>query len=182
MEASMIQPGQEPSPPQASFTVVELVLDTHRLVGEIRHPGAPRRLLDVLDSMDGGTLAISNVALTAHNHAGDQERRFDLMLVKHQAILFAVPRVEPVTQASRIEVVAKVVAPVLILFPGFEITGNVHLLPDVDPARAPVLAGNRFIALTEATVASSYPHTQIGEAPVVLINPSRAQLCVPGAR
>lgn len=181
MEAPMIQPTGEPSSPQASVTIVELVLDNHRLVGEIRHPGAPRRLLDVLDSMDGGTLTISNVSLTAHNHAHDQERRFDLMQVKHHAILFALPREEPVTQASHIEVVEKVVTPVLIVFPGFEITGNIHLLPDVQPARAPVLTGNRFIALTEATVVSSYPHTEIGETGVVLINPSRAQLCVPGA-
>lgn len=178
----MIQPKEEPSPSQAPITIVELVLESHRLVGEIHHPGMPRRLLDVLDSTDGGTLAIRNVAIKAHNHADDQERHFDLIHVKRHAILFAVPRVEPVTQASPVEVVAKVFVPVLIMLPSFEITGNVHLLPDVDPAQASMLASNRFIALTEATVATSHLHTHIGEAPVVLVNMGRAQLCAPGPR
>jgi hypothetical protein len=111
---------------------------------------------------------------------GDEPRRFDTVQVHREAILFAIPRSDSDVHPDPYDLVEKVPVPATITVPGFEITGNVYLLPEIDPAAGHPLSGNHFIPMTDVsvrTVARTEPAWF--EPVVVVVNVSRVRLFAP---
>ena len=163
---------------QALGAQVEFVLDSHRLTGEIRYRGAPRRLVDILNGIDVPLIAVHDARLTDTSRAGSDGRHFEVVHVRCDSILFAVPRSDPARSGTPFEAVAKTPVPVTIVLPGFEIAGNVHLAAGVDAMQAP-LGGSRFVPLTGAEI-RALGSGQARREPIVVVNLGRAQLYGPG--
>ncbi len=159
--------------------LVELVLDSHRVVGEVRHGGAPRRLVDMMNAIDGEYLVVHDGQLDDPFHEGEAPRHFAVIHVHRNAILLAVPRADAIRPASPFEVVAKVPVPATIVLPGLEVAGNIHLAPDADPALAPLLASKHFMPLTDAMVVSVLNPGLTWQEPLVVVNLARALLYAP---
>ena len=165
---------------QALGAQVEFVLDSHRLTGEIRYRGAPRRLVDILNGIDVPLLAVHDARLTDSSGTGSDGRHFDAVHVRCDSIQFAVPHSDPARSGTPFEAVAKTPVPVTIVLPGFEITGNVHLAVGVDAMQAP-LGGSRFVPVTDAEILA-LGSAQARREPIVVVNLGRAQVYGPRGR
>ena len=159
---------------------VEFVLDSHRLSGEIRYRGAPRRLIDILNGIDVPLIAVYDAQLTDSSGTASGGRHFDAVHVRCDSILFAVPRSDPARSGTPFEAVAKTPVPVIIVLPGFEIAGNVHVAVGVDAMQA-LLGGSRFVPVTDAEI-RALGSKQVGREPIVVVNLGRAQVYGPRSR
>lgn len=164
----------------SSVTLVEVVLDSHRVTGEVRYSGPPRRLVDILNAADGPFLLLYNVTLEDPSRPEDERRRFPVIHIHRAAILFAMPRDSNVAPASTFELVEKVPVPATVVLPAFELAGTVYLVPDVDPTVAPFLASGRFVPMTDVVVTASHNHGGVRREPLVVVNLERAQMYAPG--
>jgi len=70
---------------------VELVLDSHRITGALHYSGPPRRLVDVLNAMDGPYLPLYTVEIEGLFGAEHALERFEVVHLVRDAVLFAVP-------------------------------------------------------------------------------------------
>ena len=183
-ETAELTAGPAPSPAEAQQqgTVVELVMDSHSVVGVIPHRGAPRRLVDVLNTIDGGFMVIHDGELRDPFHPDEPPRAFAAAQVHRDAILFAVPRGGTDFAGSPMEAVAKAAVPATLVLPGFDITGNVFLVPGADPITTPLLANRHFIPMTDATVAASHGRGLVWQEPLVIVNLTRALLYAPNTK
>ena len=181
--AALDQETPEPAQEQVSLVVAELFLDSHRVVGELQHVGALHRLVDVLNAIDGTFIVVHNGEMDDPHRPNEAPRRLQVIHVHRNAILFAIPKpgAGPAHRPRSFEVVEKVPVWATIVLPGYEITGNVYLPPDVDPIRAPLLSNNRFVPLTDATVVAVQNGGRTREEPLVVINLGRALLWAPQA-
>jgi len=179
--AALDQANPEPAQVQVSLVVAELFLDSHRVVGELQHPEALRRLVDVLNAIDGTFIVVHNGELDDPHRPKEAARRLPVIHVHRNAILFAIPKagLGPTRPPRSFEVVEKMPVWATIVLPGYEITGNVYLAPDVDPIRAPLLVNNRFVPLTDATVVAVQNGGRTRDEPLVVVNLARALLWVP---
>lgn len=157
---------------------VELVIDSYLVTGDLRSAGAPRRLVDVLNLSDEPFVAVRDGALEDPLVEGDEPRRFDTMQVHREGILFAIPRSDVDVHPDPFDIVRKVPVPATVTLPGFEITGNIHFLPEVDPAAAPLIGGHSFIPMTDVTI-SAVGRKAVWSEPVVVINLSRVRMFAP---
>jgi len=72
--------------------------------------------------------------------------------------------------------------PATIVIPGFDITGNIFLLPEADPAQAPVLSSRHFVPITDATITAAHGRDHSWHEPIVVVNLGRTLLYAPDAR
>ena len=161
-----------PEPASEGFVIrAEFVLDGHRLVGDIRCPGVPRRLVDLLNSIDDPFLVlwdgeleevappagpdgrtptrVGGIPVGASPAAS--KRHFDAVHVHRSAVLFAVPLTALSPWDSSETVARKAVAARLIV-PGYEISGSVYLPPETDPRTARFFVDRGFIPVTDAEI------------------------------
>lgn len=164
---------------EGNVITLELVIDSYRVTGELRYRGAPRRLVDILNLSDNPVVALSEGALDNLLIEGDEPRRFDAVQVHRAAILFAIPRTDSDVHPDPYDIVEKVPVAATITVPGFEITGNVHLLPEIDPAHSNLLGGHHFIPMTEVSVRAVTKSEATWSEPVVIVNLPRVQLFAP---
>ena len=158
---------------------VELIIDSYRVTGELLGHGAPHRLVDLLNLSDEPLVAVRDGALDDPFIDGDEPRRFDTMQVRREAILFAIPRSAVKVHPDPYDLIEKVPVPATITVPGFEITGNVYLLPEIDPAAGHLLSGNHFIPMTDVSIRAVARTEPAWIKPVVVVNASRARLFAP---
>ena len=171
----LLETEQEACPGSPTGTRVELFLDSHCVAGELRYPGPPRRLVDILNAVESAIIALYNGELEGRFHVDEAPRRFPVIHVRRDAILLAVPRGGPAPRFSPFEAVAKVPVHATIVLPGFEVTGNVHLPPNADLTLASLLASGRFIPLTDATIVAAQ-QGRTWRGPIVVANLARAQV------
>jgi len=185
---SMVEPPALPSealpittfePPRVAALPVEAMMDSHRLRGELRLGGVPRRLVDILNSGDGAYLVIHGAQLDDPlKSAGNEPRRLETVQILRDAILFIMPR-GVATPSDPFEVVKKVAAEATVVVPGFEVSGRIYLMPDADPATIPLIGTHHFIPVTDATVTAGNGRSEVWREPVVLVNMTRALLYGP---
>ncbi len=173
----------EPDAPAAAFTgvQVEIVMDGHRVIGELRAGGVPRRLVDILNSIDSGAVTLVDGLLDDPFSRGEP-LRFARGQLDRDAILFIMPRQQVQVVANPFEVVKKAPVPATIALPGFQVSGDVHLMPHADPASVPIIGTRHFIPLTEATVTPSEGRDHVWREPLVIVNLGRALLYAPKSR
>ncbi len=75
--------------------------------------------------------------------------------------------------------VEKVPVPATITLPGFEATGNVYLLPEIDPTGGHLLSGRHFIPMTVVSIRAVARTEATWFEPVVVVNVSRVRLFAP---
>ncbi|MFQ5472503.1 MAG: hypothetical protein ACE5FA_06425 [Dehalococcoidia bacterium] len=160
-----------------SLARVELVLDSFRVVGNIRQPGVPRRLVDLLNNTDIEFLELEDVRIDDPCAQRSRPRTFRNLEVNRTSVLFAMPRGgDSPDHGDAFDTVKKVPVSSTIVLPGFEVTGNVHFIPSVDPRKVPMLINKHFIPVTQATVTGADGRTASWTEPVCVVNLERAVL------
>jgi hypothetical protein len=149
-------------------------MDGHRLRGELQAGRVPRRLVDILNSVDGAYLVVHGGQLDdPFKPTGGEPRRLQTIQLLRDAILFIMPRggAQP---SDRFEVVKKATTQATIVVPGFEISGTIYLMPGADPETVPLIGTHHFVPMTDATVTSGNGRSEVWREPVVLVNLARA--------
>jgi hypothetical protein len=169
-----------PSQGHAPGSLAELVLDSYRVTGRIQHEGAPRRrLVDILNAVDRCFLVVNQCEVDDPMRPERQLRRFSVMHVERNGILLAVPREGSTAPSLPHNVVTKIQVRATIVLSGLEVSGIVHLSPDDDPNRVPLLAGDHFIPMTDATVVPAKRRAKAWREPLVVVNLARALAYAP---
>ncbi len=170
---------EPPFEAQVVAAQAEMVLDSLRLVGELRHMGVPRRLVDLLNGIEGSFIVLHDVMAYDPREPEASHRHFDIIHVQRDAILFAIPRGASVAPPTSFEKVTKVPVPATIVLPIYQITGNVHVAPGIDAAASPILASKRFMPVTEASITGRDNQGEPWQEPIVVVNLARAQAYAP---
>lgn len=164
---------------QSPAVAVDIMMDSGRVTGELRPMGAPRRLVDTLNSADAGYVVVHSGQLTDPFSAAEQPREFEVAHIGRDAILFASPRGDAVIHGSSFDAVKKIPARTTLVLPGFEIRGNMFFLPDADPAGMPMLTSHHFIPLTDATIVPVGGRLATWQEPLLIVNLGRALFYAP---
>jgi len=163
----------EPEVPRATGVIVEIVMDSFRVNGELFAPGVPRRLVDILNSNDMSYFIMNSGTLDDPLDPEAEQHSFDVIQVDRSGILFAIPRGE-VRKPDPFEVVRKKRVPSTVVLPGFEATGDLHLMPDADPKLVPIVSDHHFVPFTDVTVTADKGRAQVWREPLLIINMARA--------
>jgi hypothetical protein len=177
-------PGAEPAsdilPDQASGVLAEIIVESLRVTGTIHVPGAPRRLVDIINSIEGDFVLVHEGQLDDPYVEHSEARSFDIAQVPLDAILCALPRGGAPQLGSPFETVAKVPVPGTLLLPGLEVSGDFYLLPDGRRTHNAIIAMTRgFAPVTDATVVSTRGLHKVWREPIVVVNLLRGFLYVP---
>jgi len=76
------------------------------------------------------------------------------------------------------EAVHKVPVPACIALPGYDVTGNIYLVPDADPATVPVLGSKHFVPMTDVVITPVHG-AQPSRERLVIVNLARALAYAP---
>ena len=167
---------------QTQSSQVELVLDTYRVLGQLSYTGGPRRLVDILNNVGEAFVLIRDASVDDPLRSDDEPRHFDVVQVHLNTVLFALPHGAAIQARDPLETVRKTPVESTIALPGFEITGNIHLLPELAPENAQILGARHYIPITDATIVSAVTHQVIWRPEVVVVNLARAVLFAPHSR
>ena len=163
----------EPEGPKATGVIVEIVMDSFRVNGELFAPGVPRRLVDILNSNDMTYFIMNSGTLDDPLNAESEAHSFDVIQLDRSGILFAIPRGE-LRKPDPFEVVPKKRVPSTVVLPGYNVTGHLHLMPDADPKMVPIVADHHFVPFTDVTVTADKGRSQVWREPLLIINMARA--------
>lgn len=167
---------------QTQSSHVELVLDTYRVSGQLAYMGGPRRLVDILNNAGEAFVLMREASVDDPLHHNDTPRQFDIVQVHLNTVLFAMPHGAAIQTKDPMETVRKVPVAVTIGLPGYEVCGNVHLLPEMAPENAQILGARHYIPVTDARIVSALTHETIWRPEVVVVNLARAVLFAPHTR
>jgi hypothetical protein len=160
---------------QPGVIEAELFLDGRQVTGEIRSPRGSRRLVDILNALEGDYLTMHSGEL---RDVSGRCLEFELIQMTRSSIVLAVPRQGSASRINRAEVIEKHRRLVTIILPGCQVSGYFHVAPGVDPSFAVAGLGNRFVALTDATITVIDGDTPTRFEPIALLNTSHAQAYV----
>lgn len=167
-------PPAEVFTPRTTDVPVEIIMDSYRVNGELFAPGVPRRLVDILNSSDLSYFTMRSGTLDDPFNPETEARSFDLIQLDKSGILFAIPRGE-VHKPDPFEVVRKKRLESTFVVPGYEIRGELHLMPDADVTLVPIISDHHFVPLTDATVVAAEGRAQTWHEPLLIINMTRAR-------
>src|SRR5436309_11902768 len=154
----------------------ELVLDTRLVTGEIRYTGVTRRLVDILNALEGGYLTMH--ARTLRTAVG-RSLEFDVIQIARSSILLAFPHQGSASRVQPGELIEKRRRLVTIVLPGCEVSGYFHAALGIDPSVAATVSfGKRFLALTDVTVTVMDGEMSTRFEPIALLNTAHAQAYV----
>lgn len=168
-----LEASPEPEGTRATGVIVEIVMDSFRVNGELFAPGVPRRLVDILNSNDMTYFIMNSGTLDDPLNAEAEAHSFDVIQLDRSGILFAIPRGE-VRKPDPFEVVRKKRVPSTVVLPGYNVTGHLHLMPDADPKMVPIVADHHFVPFTDVTVTADKGRVQVWREPLLIINMARA--------
>ncbi len=154
---------------------VEMVLDGRWVTGELAHAGGPRRLVDILNNLDGGVALLHNVEIDGAREDHEPER-FESMQVNLASILCAIPVGGDLQQADPFERVEKVPVEATVALPGLELTGNVYLVPGADPEATHMVGTRHFVPMTGVTITTCGSDGESRQRHVAVVNMARASL------
>ena len=172
---------QEQPTEQTNFSRVELLLETHRVTGRLDRQGAPRRLVDVLNTIDTATVVLRDVSVEKLAEPEMAPLSFGIAHVKCEAILLAIPDPEASPPSGGLETVPKSASRATLLLPGLEVSGSVHFAPTVDPRSVPLLGRRDFLPVTDAEIAQVAFAFRRWREPLVVVNLARALVYAPAS-
>ena len=165
---------------QGDAVLVELLLETHRVTGIMDQTGAQRRLVDLLNIASGPVLTVRDASVESLADPTEQPRRCQVLQVRRQSVLVAVPVTVAAPRGGALEAVEKRPTAATILLPGIEVTGQIYLAPGAEPGAVPLLGRRDFLPVTDAVVTQSVQTIVRWEQPLVVVNLERAVLYAPG--
>ena len=142
--------------------------------------GPPRRLVDTLNSIDSGYITVYGGHVDNAIHP-DRACRFEVAQIRRDAIMLAIPCDPGTHHGTTMEAVHKAPVPATIVLPGYEVSGNIYLLPEADAAMTPILSSRHFVPLTDAAITPS-DTGMMTEEPLVIVNLARALFYAPNTR
>jgi hypothetical protein len=163
--------------PVSQVVPVEFVIDSHRINAEIHHPGAPRRLVDYLNAVDGPRINIHNCRIGE----GDQGTAgvVSIAQIYRNAILMAIPRGNTTVTVRSLDLVPKRPVPATLVVPGYEISGNIYMVPQIDPQDTPLIGNHHFVPMTDATITPADPRYPAWQESLLILNMARTLLYAP---
>jgi hypothetical protein len=173
---------QEQATDQTNFSRVELLLETHRVTGRLDRGGAPRRLVDILNTTDAPTVALRDVGVEKLAEPEVAPLTFDIAHVKCSAILLAIPDPEMSPPSGGLEAVQKSASRATLLLPGVEVSGDVYFAPDADPRSVPLLGRRDFMPVTDAEIAQVAFVFRRWREQLVVVNLARALVYAPDSQ
>ncbi len=171
-------PFEQPAEPALQVVPVEFVIDSHRFTADIQHPGTPRRLVDYLNSVDGPRIGIYNGSF-GDGHSDTAASRFQLGQIYRDAILIAIPRGNTTFTARSMEVVPKRPIPAMLVLPGYDVAGNIYMVPEIDPANTPLIGNRNFMPLTDALITPAAAPDRAWREPLIVVNIARTLFYAP---
>ncbi len=159
----------------------EIIVDDYRICGELAVTGGPRRLVDILNAIDG-IVTVRDATLDYPLRSGASSIEAPITHIHLQTVLFAIPHGADVRHEDPFEKVNKVPIPCTIVLPGFEISGNIHMVAEVDPTESQLLTTLHFVPLTDAKVVSLTNPQVTWEADVLVVNLTRSVVYAPNCR
>ena len=162
---------------QPSVIEAEVILDGRQASGEIRLTRGSRRLVDILNTLDGGYLTMHQGTL---RDGSGRCLEFDLIQLTRSTILLAFPHQGSASRINPGEVIEKHRRLVTVIMPGCQVSGYFHAALGVDPSVATAAAGvgNRFVAITDATITVIDGDVPTRFEPVALLNTAHVQAYV----
>jgi hypothetical protein len=164
--------------PSLQVVPVEFVIDSHRITAEIQHPGAPRRLVDYLNAVDGPRISLHNGSVGGGRNP-DDSHRFQIAQIFRNAVLIAIPRGNTTFTARSLEIVPKRPVPAVLVLPGYDVAGNIYMVPEIDPSSTPLIGGHQFVPVTHARITPAGDPGGAWEEPLVVVNMARTLLYAP---
>lgn len=159
---------------------IELIVDNYCVHGELAISGGARRLVDILNAAED--LVSVRDAELSYPLAGERDpTKAPLAHVHLDTILFALPYGADVRYEDPFEIVKKVPIPCVVVVPGFEIAGNIHMVAEVDPNEPQILTSLHFVPLTDARVVALANPAKVWEADICVVNLRRAVVYAPRA-
>ena len=158
---------------------VELITDTHRVLGQVRTQ--QRRLSDVLNLERGDSIVVQNASTTPVEDPGSTPVRRALAHVIKEQIAFGIPHDLPSTPEEREKIhsfdfIEKERHQVVISLPPFAISGWLHLLKDANiwmPLRDLTAI---FLPITEARAVHTGRPDLRWSAETIIVNRKRAHI------
>lgn len=163
--------------PALQVVAVEFIIDSHRISAEIRHPGAPRRLVDYLNSVDGPRIAIHKCAVGGSDDP-QAVGKFDDAQIHRNAILIAIPRGNTSFTARSLEVVHKRPVPAVLVLPGYDVAGNIYMVAEIDPTNTPLIGNHNFLPATDVTITPAGARERAWKEDLVVVNMTRCLLYI----
>ncbi len=160
----------------------ELLLETHRVIGVLERSGPARRLVDVLNASDGRMAIVRDATVVSLASPGEEPHRFQLLHLRLEAILLAVPVSAGAPPPGGPDAVEKRPAAATLVLPGLEVTGHVHLPPEADPAAVRLLGRRDFLPVTEAEVTETAFGLSRWRQSLVVVNLERVLFYAPAPR
>lgn len=165
---------------QAQVMKVEFVIDSHRVTGEMRYGGPPRRLVDLLNAIDGGYTTIFSGSMGGAQKSDEQMKHFDIAQVRRDAILYAIPLTDT-PRGGYGEIVPKVPVETSLALPGYLLRGNCYHVPNVDPTTIAMLSGKSFIPVTDVVIQPAAKGKAAREQ-IIVVNLARVLVYAPASR
>lgn len=156
------------------------VIDSHRVTGELRYGGPPRRLVDILNAIDGGYTTIFDGEMGSSQRSDEEMKQFAMAQIRRDAILYAIPLTDT-PRGGYGEVVPKVPNLTSIAVPGYQIIGNCYHVPNVDPADVATLSGRGFIPMTDVVIKPATKGKAARED-IIVVNLARVLVYAPSPR
>ena len=172
----------------AAVTVVLLFINEPLPLGLCEHPhdgrielatGVPEDLVDLLNTTEAPMLTVRDAAVESLADPNEQPRRCQVLQVRRQSVLLALPVTAAAPPGGGLEAVEKRPTAATILLPGIEVTGQIHLPPGADPGSVPLLDRSDFLPVTDAVVTQSAFTIVRWEQPLVVVNLDRALVYAP---
>ncbi len=179
MDVGRLESEQAPPAPHISMIMEAVLTSRHVITGEVRMPGAPRRLIDLLNGIEGNYLQVHNGKLEVMPPSQGEPGPFGLAQVHLDEILFAMPRGASIEHGNAFETVVKVAIDARFVLPDFEISGKAWVLPDGQRPEGPLLGTRRFAPLTDVTIISTQDPDRVWREEILVVNLGPAVLCLP---
>lgn len=181
MQEAIVERAPDDAGERDRLSRVELLLETHRITGNLDHVTAARRLVDVLNNHDSLTLVVHDSVVESLAQPDLAPLHSAVAHVKYDAILLAVPDPEHTPPAGGMEAVQKQPSRATILLPGVEVSGELYFAPGIDPRSVPLLSRHDFVAVTNAHIALVAFGFRRWQEPLVIVNLARSLVYSPAS-
>lgn len=171
-----------PENPASAITLparAELFLETHRVQGVIDQGTEPRRLVDVLNAISGPLALVHEAYLRPLDGEREAGSRFEVVQLRRDAILLAVPITDVLHSSSTPEILPRKAVPATFVLPGLVVTGHLHLPPEADARVVRLVGRESFVPVTDARIERVGYAAGTRQERVVVVNLDRVQLYAP---
>lgn len=166
--------------PFAPATFSEVAVDVY--TDSVRVSGVTRtrfqRVGDIVNQLPTQHLAVNKATITEHGVGGAPTTGAEV-LVDVARILFLVTTGQMVEGRAEMRI-AKRAARVELVLPPFRVAGSVHIPPGSRPTDGLLNAADRFLVMTDASIASARHPALAASVPALAIQRALAQLIVIG--